>query len=85
MDLNDKSEKALPPDRVEPKWPTPTVLRRYSQVPNKISNHISKYSLCLGNPKSTLTQRFEDRSTSRPKGTQRHIENLLCKKKIFIE
>ena len=28
MDLNGKSEKALPPDRVEPKWPTPTILRR---------------------------------------------------------
>ena len=28
MDLNGKSKKALPPDRVEPKWPTPTTLRR---------------------------------------------------------
>ena len=27
-DLNGKSEKELPPDRVEPKWPTPTALRR---------------------------------------------------------
>ena len=28
MDLNGKSEKAVPHDYVEPKWPTPTVLRR---------------------------------------------------------
>ena len=28
MDLKGKSEKALPLDCVEPKWPTPTALRR---------------------------------------------------------
>ena len=37
-----KSEKALPPNHVEPKWPTPTMLRRQYQVPNRISNHITK-------------------------------------------
>ena len=55
---NGKREKALPPDRVEPKWPTPNTLRRESQVPNRITkSHNHKYTLMSRIPKSILTQK----------------------------